>query len=42
MVYRLPECKLDARGLATLLDDEAAAETVLFREGEDVIARRDA
>jgi predicted AlkP superfamily pyrophosphatase or phosphodiesterase len=41
MVYRLPECKLDARGLATLLDDEAAAETVLFREGEDVIARRD-
>jgi predicted AlkP superfamily pyrophosphatase or phosphodiesterase len=41
MVYRLPECKLDARALATLLDDEAAAETVLFREGEDVIARRD-
>ena len=41
MVYRLPDCKLDARALATLLDDEAAAETVLFREGEDVIARRD-
>jgi predicted AlkP superfamily pyrophosphatase or phosphodiesterase len=41
MVYRLPECKLDARGLAELLDDEPAAETVLFREGDDVIARRD-
>src|SRR2546421_519518 len=32
MVYRLPECKLDARGLAELLDGEPAAETVLFRE----------
>jgi hypothetical protein len=41
MVYRLPECKLDPRALATLLDDDAAVETVLFREGDDVIARRD-
>jgi predicted AlkP superfamily pyrophosphatase or phosphodiesterase len=41
MIYRLPECKLDARGLAELLDDEEAAETVLFREGEEVIARRE-
>ena len=41
MVYRLPECKLDARGLAERLDDEPAAETVLFREGDDVLARRD-
>ena len=41
MVYRLPECSLDARGLAELLDAEPAAETVLFREGGDVIARRD-
>ena len=41
MIYRLPECKLDARALAELLDDEQAAETVLFREGDDVIARRD-
>jgi Type I phosphodiesterase / nucleotide pyrophosphatase len=41
MVYRLPECKLDVRSLAELLDDEPAAETVLFREGEDVVARRD-
>jgi hypothetical protein len=41
MIYRLPQCKLDARALAELLDAEPAAETVLFREGEDVIARRD-
>jgi predicted AlkP superfamily pyrophosphatase or phosphodiesterase len=41
MVYRLPECKLDARGLAELLDGDAAAETVLFREGDAVLARRD-
>jgi hypothetical protein len=41
MVYRLPDCELDARGLAELLDDEPAAETVLFREGGDVVARRD-
>jgi len=41
MVYRLPGCKLDARALAELLDDEPAAETVLFREGDEVLARRD-
>jgi hypothetical protein len=41
MVYRLPECKLDTRGLAELLDREPAAEAVLFREGDTVIARRD-
>jgi hypothetical protein len=41
MIYRLPDCKLDARGLAELLDGDAAAETVLFREGDDVIARRE-
>jgi type I phosphodiesterase/nucleotide pyrophosphatase len=41
MVYRLPECKLDARALAQRLDDEPDAETVLFREGGDVLARRD-
>src|SRR5206468_1321894 len=41
MIYRLPNCKLDARRLAELLDDDAAAETVLFREGDDVIARRE-
>jgi len=41
MVYRMPECELDARALAELLDGEPAAETVLFREGDDVVARRD-
>jgi predicted AlkP superfamily pyrophosphatase or phosphodiesterase len=41
MVYRLPECKLDARELAVLLDGEPAVETVLFREGDDVFARRE-
>ncbi len=41
MVYRLPDCRLDARALAELLDEDEAAETVLFREGDDVIARRD-
>jgi len=41
MVYRLPECKLDARALAMLLDGEASAETVLFRDGDEVVARRD-
>jgi Type I phosphodiesterase / nucleotide pyrophosphatase len=41
MLYRLPGCKLDTRQLALRLDGFAAAETVLFREGDDVIARRD-
>jgi predicted AlkP superfamily pyrophosphatase or phosphodiesterase len=41
MVYRLPECKLDARGLAERLDGDEAAECVLFREGDEVVARRD-
>src|SRR2546421_12297774 len=41
MVYRRPECPVDARALATLLDGDDAVETVLFREGEEVVARRD-
>ena len=41
MIYRLPKCKLDARTLAERLDGDDAAETVLFREGDDVFARRD-
>jgi len=41
MIYRLPECKLDVRELAQRLDGEAAAETVLFREGDDALAVRD-
>jgi hypothetical protein len=41
MVYRLPGCELEARHLAELLDGFEAAETVLFREGDDVFARRE-
>src|SRR3954465_10623125 len=41
MVYALPECKLDARALASLLDGEDSADTVLFREGDEVVTRRD-
>jgi Type I phosphodiesterase / nucleotide pyrophosphatase len=41
MVYRLPECKQDSRQLAELLDGDASAETVLFTEGGEGIARRE-
>ena len=41
MVYRLPGCKLGPRELALRLDGVGAVETVLFRDGDDVIARRD-
>jgi hypothetical protein len=41
MIYRLPKCPLDARELAERLDGDDASETVLFREGDGVIARRD-
>jgi predicted AlkP superfamily pyrophosphatase or phosphodiesterase len=41
MVYRLPVCKLESRDLAERLDDEPAAETVLFREGGEGVARRE-
>jgi hypothetical protein len=41
MVYRTPECREDPRELAARLDDEPAAEVVLFREGTEAIARRD-
>jgi hypothetical protein len=40
-VYRLDGCREDARGLARRLDGEPAAQVVLFREGEEAIARRD-
>jgi predicted AlkP superfamily pyrophosphatase or phosphodiesterase len=40
MVYRLPGCKLEPRQLAERLDDEPAAETVLFLEGDTAVARR--
>jgi hypothetical protein len=41
MIYRRPGCALDARELALRLDREAAAETVLFLEGDEAVARRD-
>jgi type I phosphodiesterase/nucleotide pyrophosphatase len=41
MVYRMPGCRLDAHELAVRLDSFDAVETVLFRDGGDVIARRD-
>ena len=40
MLYRLPSCPLDVRELAERLDGDAAADVVLFREGEDAVARR--
>ncbi|CAN5188252.1 hypothetical protein BH18ACT12_BH18ACT12_03520 [soil metagenome] len=41
MVYRLAGCRLDARGLAEQLDGDEAAETVLFLEGAEAVARRE-
>jgi predicted AlkP superfamily pyrophosphatase or phosphodiesterase len=41
MVYRLRESAPTPRELAERLDADEAAETVLFREGEDALARRD-
>jgi hypothetical protein len=41
MVYRLPDCRHDARGLASRLDAEPGVETTLFLEGDEAIARRD-
>jgi type I phosphodiesterase/nucleotide pyrophosphatase len=41
MIYRLPGCKLEPRELAERLDDEPAAETVLFLEGDTAVARRE-
>ena len=40
MVYRLPACRLPARGLAERLDDDPAADVVLFREDGLAVARR--
>jgi hypothetical protein len=41
MVYRLDGCRLDARALAERLDDEPAADVVLFREERAAVARRE-
>jgi hypothetical protein len=41
MIYRLPRCRADVRELAGRLDGQPAAETVLFLEGDEAIARRE-
>jgi Type I phosphodiesterase / nucleotide pyrophosphatase len=41
MVYRIPGCRVDARELAGRLDDEPAADVVLFREDAAAVARKD-
>ena len=41
MVYRLPGCRFEARELAQRLDSVSGADVVLFREGDDAVARRD-
>jgi hypothetical protein len=41
MVYRLPGCREDARVLAERLDDEPAADVVLFHEEDAAVARRE-
>jgi hypothetical protein len=41
MVYRLPGCREDARVLAERLDDEPAADVVLFLEEDAAVARRE-
>ena len=41
MIYRLPACVETVRELAERLDEEAGAETVLFLEGDEAVARRE-
>ena len=41
MVYRLPGCRTDVRELAQRLDDQPAADVVLFREDGAAVARRE-
>jgi hypothetical protein len=40
-VYRLPSCREDTRALAERLDGHDAVDTVLFREGDEAVARRE-
>jgi hypothetical protein len=42
MVYRLPGCREEPPELARRLDGSAAAEVVLWRDGDEAVARRDA
>ena len=41
MVYRLPDCREDAAAIATRLDADTSADVVLYREGDQAVARRD-
>jgi hypothetical protein len=41
MAYRLPGCREEAGAIARRLDGEDGAEVVLYREGEEAVARRD-
>jgi hypothetical protein len=41
MVYRLPACPLDARGLAHRLEGAPGVDVVLFGEGGEAVARRE-
>lgn len=41
MIYRLPGCRLEARGLAERLDPEPAVDVALFLEDGWAVARRD-
>ena len=41
MVYRLPQCTVDAAALARRLDGDPAVEVALWREGDEAVARRD-
>jgi len=41
MLYRLPECDLEARALVERLDDEPAVEAALFLEGAEAVVRRE-
>jgi hypothetical protein len=40
MLYRLPDCSLDARGLAARLDAQPWSDVALFRDGDAAIARQ--
>jgi predicted AlkP superfamily pyrophosphatase or phosphodiesterase len=40
-LYRLPRCRLDARGLASLVRGDPGIEVALFREGDEAVALRD-
>jgi hypothetical protein len=41
MLYRLPDCELEPRGLAERLDDERAVEAALFLEDGEAVVRRE-